>query len=786
MPSRSGNCAERVLTQLAMAPDKVALWSSVSGEFSFAQVCQKSAQFQKGFVAAGLQKGDSVLLLCLPGPEFYSALLALLAAGVTAVFLEPWMPQSHLNQALQHAGLKYVLADSFGTFWRLRSSQLRRLPVLRLSELMLSKATAADFEVVPVDPAHIATVTFTSGTTGLPKGIARSHAYLWELHELLEKYSGESQLTGPDLSVFPNLALFHLGTGRGSVLVPRNWSPKPLLQLANDRSELQPHSITCGPTFMKQMLDSNLIFESVRCINLGGALIDCELMQRVLESYPNAKVRMIYGGTEVEPVCVVDARESLERSRAQGNSHATFLGQPISELDTRIDSDGVLWVSGPNVCGEYLIGSEHDRLNKVYDENRRLWHSMGDRIQVDRDGFWFCGRSAQPLDDFLDEQSLYRELGHTRAFLHRTESNHLFLIGEDGFAALERAARSVVKAPVEVIAGRIIRDRRHRARIDRHRTWCTALRFARFGRYLKERSPIHVLMVLALGPLVSGWTFAKHLSLCVDQCLGRLNLFLMAVGLLLSIAFLVAARAMDEIKDSEKDKTAHPARPLPRGLLHPDELRSFLFALLSLMIIFGFVLLFVSYNVPGLLFLFATVYLWLMYKEFYVGKWLSNFPLLYALSHQIVVVPLYFFAIALFIEPSKFEKMLPNFTAIVWLYVVANMFASMTYEFSRKLQPDKHKDAQTYRQIYGLRKASFLSLIFAAISFVSFGVLSIYVGDIAGTSGSLFQFVLAVFHVFLILLLTMHAFRDGLHKLIEALSALLFIATAWSLLFFFW
>ena len=56
----------------------------------------------------------------------------------------------------------------------------------------------------------------------------------------------------------------------------------------------------------------------------------------------------------------------------------------------------------------------------------------------------------------------------------------------------------------------------------------------------------------------------------------------------------------------------------------------------------------VAFNVlAGLLSLFYTAYLWLMYKEFYIGERLSRHPLAYAISHQIIVVPICLFTVAI-------------------------------------------------------------------------------------------------------------------------------------------
>ncbi|MEY2986489.1 MAG: hypothetical protein RJB13_10, partial [Pseudomonadota bacterium] len=753
------------------------------GRSSFEDVCLRAAQCQKRLSESGVQTGDSVLLLCLPGPDVYPLLLAILAQGLTVVFLEPWIPRGHIDRALKVSGLKFVLADAFGSFWRLRHSELRALPLLRVDSLLSGSGCIDDFNIVPVDPNQIATITFTSGTTGVPKGIARSHRYLWDLHEILERHGGDSELNGPDLSVFPNLALYHMGTGRGSVLVPQNWDVKSLSRSISRDSSARPQSLTCGPAFMQRMLDSNVVFDSVSCINLGGALIDCSLMERVLNAYPDSQVRQIYGGTEVEPVCVVDGRVSLERSMRKGFSQCVFLGKPISELRTRIDSDGILWVSGPNVCGQYVLGSEQDMMNKSVDERDELWHSMGDRVEADSDGYWICGRKNQTAEDFFLEQKLYKHLRHTRAFIHRSSDGRPVIVGEDNKSALSSAGESVFNSRVEVVPGKIVRDRRHRSRIDRATTWKLKLRWIRLARYIKERSPIPILAVLALGPLISGWMFASKKNLCKEECFDARNSYLMFLALVSSLLFLIAARAMDEIKDAKKDKTANPSRPLPRGLITLNELKFVSNVAVSLMLLLCLIFLTLGQVIAASLLFVSTVYLWLMYKEFYVGHRLADYPIIYGFSHQLVVIPLYLFAFTLIIQSSEPIIRSENFGAVPFAFALANLFASMTYEFSRKLQPDKHPDAQTYRQIYGFRKATGITIFFALASVVCFWFFQTRVGMTEHSAPALH---LVIVHVLLIAVLVRHIIFDGMHKYAEGIAALLVIATAWHGVVSFW
>jgi len=167
-------------------------------------------------------------------------------------------------------------------------------------------------------------------------------------------------------------------------------------------------------------------------------------------------------------VCTVDAKISVQKSEERNFFHSLYLGQPIPEIQFENKNDG-LWVTGPHVCPFYLNNQRENELNKRKDSDGRIWHFMGDRIEIDSENsWWYQGRSQLLASDFLMEQKLYQLLGHDRAFIHRSE-NRLLLVGED-FSSRLQEIKTALPEIENVFETKIIRDNRHRARIDRKAT----------------------------------------------------------------------------------------------------------------------------------------------------------------------------------------------------------------------------------------------------------------------------------------------------------------------------
>jgi hypothetical protein len=153
-----------------------------------------------------------------------------------------------------------------------------------------------------------------------------------------------------------------------------------------------------------------------------------------------------------------------------------------------------------------------------------------------------------------------------------------------------------------------------------------------------------------------------------------------------------------------------------------------------------------------------------MFKEFYSGDVLARSPLLYALTHQIVCVPLYLFALSFFAPPIVLHRE-------AWLFVGLNLFSSLAYEFARKLRPDSHPAAKTYRQFYGLPLAAGLALTF---QFAALMMSWLFSDVLQGMSA------LMTLQALSCAMLLAHGLKDGLHKVTEGLAALCLLAAGWT------
>lgn len=465
------NCVELLGQRGGIDPQKPALSilgtsaNDPRGQATFGDLLEQSGKIQTALLAEGIAPGDSVLLFVPPSPELFSAVLAILGLGASVLLIEPFMPIAKIEDAVAKTKPKVFLTGFVGQLWGLRVGAIRKIPRwLRVKRAL--EAGGRAFQIENVEPETPGVITFTTGTTGNPKGVVRTQQALVDQNRILGKALHSDQHTGADLCIFANLALANLAQGRTSVIVPSKWRRRHLKQITSLPDALRPETLATGPAFLERLLKINPdALKAMKSIHVGGALTDIALMEKVFETAPSTPVRHVYGSSEAEPVATADARQAVQLSKAKGYFQMLSLGAPVPEIAASITPDG-LWVTGDHVCKFYVGSDQENALNKKKDDKGRVWHFMGDRIETATDGWWYAGRSFQRPEDFELEQRLYSFLQSSKCFVHRDPRNERVLIGEGLLKNAPDIRRHFPEIDL-IREAKIYRDARHRARIDR-------------------------------------------------------------------------------------------------------------------------------------------------------------------------------------------------------------------------------------------------------------------------------------------------------------------------------
>ena len=212
-------------------------------------------------------------------------------------------------------------------------------------------------------------------------------------------------------------------------------------------------------------------------------------------------------------------------------------------------------------------------------------------------------------------------------------------------------------------------------------------------------------------------------------------------------------RLMDEVKDLEKDRVAHPLRPLPRGLLDPVDVRRAIHWGAGGLFGVGILVATVGNPVAGALLGASVGYALLMYREFFAPRFLEDHPFTNAVAHEVVLLPLYGFATAVVAPQLALSE------PVLW-FGLTGMGASFAYEVCRKLDPNAHAVLRTYLNVHGRHRT---------VAAVTFGV-----GFLALTATRIdVHHVIWPFAALLLLTLPLLYVRPGRFRLVEATATLL-------------
>jgi len=659
---------------------------------SFKKLTKLTRIAQNYLTQRGIKRGDKVLLFEKPTPELYAMIIGALGMGVKLMIIEPWMPGGHFNFLLKKHRPKALLSGMLGRGFLLKSKEVSQIPV-RLSIKEMLSYSEGELIIADVDPSEEAILTFTSGSSGAPKGVHRKHGYLIDQRATLKKYLEYKDLKKLDLTVFTNLVLLNLILGKGSLVMDGKWKKSMIESLDDLPNDYQVDTIATGPKFLELLLDHTKTL-NLSHFHLGGALGDVALYEKAMKRWSGAHFTHVYGSTEAEPVSICDLRESITKSKNKNYAQSLYLGKPIDEV-TLQERNGTLWVSGQHVSPLYENDPIANAKNKWTDEKGKLWHNMGDQIIQDDQGLWYHGRDFQSVSEFELEQAVYSLIGKTTSFVKKEdETYHLY--GELSDEEIKLAMRSFTKIS-QVTKLKIQRDPRHRARIDRNKSLEKGLYMKNIMQFLKERVPVVANLILAVGMILSAAATLK-----ISAPIGA-SVFIGAALLI----FITELRFMDELKDYEKDKIAHPDRPLPRGLVTTDQVNfliKFTFGLFLACV--GASYLFFN-ALSGHYLLLTAVWLWLMYKEFYVGQALAKSPLIYAITHQLIIIPLCLFVFSAF--------GLESITSEVMGFCLLVLSSFFTFEVGRKMDPTSDPILGTYLVHYGKIKTNILITVLAGI-----------------------------------------------------------------------
>lgn len=381
------------------------------------------------FIYKGIVPEMRVLLMVKPGFDLIITMLALLRMGAIPIVIDASMPLKNLLACIREskpvACVSQLTAYCFAKIYSnaFKSVQIHVLtPKLSLhSRSRIQLPVIA--EVFQAKPNDLAAVVFTSGSTGIPKGVRYTHALLKSQIQLIaDTYPAER--TELDLILLPIFALWNPVMGITSLILPINFckpariDPVYLTQAINKfgvtRSFGSP-LIWDHISHSCQLTKTTLV--SIKRILIAGAPVFPSLLRILSEYAPNADIEVPYGATEGLPLTTIKASYILEHTWSKTlQGMGTCVGKSLQGIRLQIisinhssrildsskdvletNSIGEIIVQGTTVAYKYDSISDLDDKRILHSESG-LWARMGDLGYLDAEGnVWLCGRKVEAV-----------------------------------------------------------------------------------------------------------------------------------------------------------------------------------------------------------------------------------------------------------------------------------------------------------------------------------------------------------------------------------------------------
>ncbi|HYA17347.1 MAG TPA: AMP-binding protein [Bryobacteraceae bacterium] len=345
-------------------PDNEALVELGAGRMTYRQFWDAASHIAGGLRAAGIERGDRVAIRLPNGIPWCLAFFGIQLAGAVVVPVNTRFSEQEVEYVVNDSGSKYVFMPG------------ERLP------------DGPPFAVEDLNLRDLSAIFYTSGTTGFPKGAMTSHENFLSNIETYKRIS--LRATDGGMRNLISVPLFHVTgcnsqflvaaqVGAASVIMPQFDVQAFLHAIGDERIT----TITSVPAIYWLALNQpnfrDIDTRAVTRVSYGGAPMPPDLVLRIVEAFPNARVGNGFGLTETSSISTY-----LPHEFARTRPETVGFAAPVVDLRlVDVEGDvGELLIRGQNVVTGYW--NKPEATAEAFADH---WLHSGDLARIDGDGF---------------------------------------------------------------------------------------------------------------------------------------------------------------------------------------------------------------------------------------------------------------------------------------------------------------------------------------------------------------------------------------------------------------
>ena len=483
------NVVNFLIEKASQNPTKVALIDN-GKTITYGQLLTEIKETASYFKSKNINIKDRVLIAVPISIDTYRIVLALLYIGAIPVFMEEWAFKNNFYKHTKLVDCKAVIVAKKFRLIAFFSKAIRSIPI----KLSSTKKGNSSINLEQVQPNQTALLSFTSGSSGIPKIADRSHSFLIEQFRVLSDVThckgNENVCVG--LAV---VVLFYLAQGNTVLLRTK--------KIMNNNEFLNSNFKAFN---ISQIIDSPAklfsyakgieteIANNITQVFTGGGPVFPQEAKLLNSVFTKSKNQIIYGSTEVEPISVVNAKNivKFDQQKQKGlcvgrvnkdltlkiinttvkHKHQLSISE-FSSICVNSNQVGEIVVSGNHVLNTYFKSDEIVKQQKI-NVDGVLWHKTGDSGYLENGILFLTGQCNRIIKvengfiyPFIIENQLRQIHGVEKVAVLKVDSK-IYIVVESTLNLSELKQKIRVDFEFEEIKkiANIPLDPRHNTKID--------------------------------------------------------------------------------------------------------------------------------------------------------------------------------------------------------------------------------------------------------------------------------------------------------------------------------
>ncbi|KAL1209394.1 Peroxisomal OPC-8:0-CoA ligase 1 [Cardamine amara subsp. amara] len=384
----------------------------------------------------GIRKGHVVLLLSPNSILFPVVCLSVMSLGAIITTTNPLNTSGEIAKQIKDSNpvLAFTTAQLLPKI--VAASSSKKLPIVLMDEQrvdsvgkvrrlveMMKKEPSGTRVMERVDQDDTATLLYSSGTTGMSKGVISSHRNLIAMVQTVVNRFGSDDGPQGEQRFICTVPMFHIyglaafATGLlayGSTIIVL--SKFEMHEMMSAIGKYQATFLPLVPPILVALINgadqikAKYDLSSLQSVLSGGAPLSKEVIEGFAEKYPTVKILQGYGLTESTGIgASTDTVEESRRYGTAGKLSASMEGRIVDPVTGKVlgpNQTGELWLKGPSIMKGYF--SNEEATSSTLDSQG--WLRTGDLCYIDEDGFLFVVDRLKELIKYKGYQVAPAEL----------------------------------------------------------------------------------------------------------------------------------------------------------------------------------------------------------------------------------------------------------------------------------------------------------------------------------------------------------------------------------------